>query len=217
MPDGKAAVWRTRDGGDTWQALREGLPQENAFFGVLRQAMATDPLEPAGVYFGTSSGTLYASADEGDSWTLIAQHLPTILRWRRWSSTRRQAGGHRPSMRRRCDRSVSCQPAGVLVDLFPGVAAAGRGGRATVARDDRRARRALAGHARPLCDSTPRIRRHINVFVDGERARAGDPAAPGRGGVRPDGDQRRLTALTDPDFLRMASLSCALARWSNLN
>ena len=50
----------------------------NAFFGVLRQAMATDPLEPAGVYFGTSTGTLFASADEGDSWRPIAQYLPTI-------------------------------------------------------------------------------------------------------------------------------------------
>ena len=79
VPDGKAAVWRTRDRGDTWQAMRNGLPQENAFFGVLRQAMATDRLDPAGIYFGTSSGTLFASADEGDTWTPIAEHLPTIL------------------------------------------------------------------------------------------------------------------------------------------
>lgn len=78
VPDAKAAVWRTRDGGRTWQDLREGLPQEAAYFGVLRQAMATDRLEPAGVYFGTGSGTLYASADEGESWTAIADHLPTI-------------------------------------------------------------------------------------------------------------------------------------------
>ena len=78
VPDGQAAVWRTRDGGDSWQALREGLPQANVFFGVLRQAMATDPLEPAGVYFGTNSGALYASADEGDSWRCIARHLPLI-------------------------------------------------------------------------------------------------------------------------------------------
>ena len=55
-----------------------GLPQRNVFFGVLRQAMATDRLEPAGVYFGTNTGTLFASADEGDSWTCIAQHLPLI-------------------------------------------------------------------------------------------------------------------------------------------
>ena len=79
VPDAKAAVWRTRDGGAQWQALRRGLPQENAFFGVLRQAMATDRLAPAGVYFGTSTGALYASADEGDSWSCIAQHLPAIL------------------------------------------------------------------------------------------------------------------------------------------
>lgn len=78
VPDAQAAVWRTRDAGTTWQALREGLPQRNAFFGVLRQAMATDRLEPAGVYFGTSSGELYASANEGESWTCLAQHLPTI-------------------------------------------------------------------------------------------------------------------------------------------
>ncbi|MGI9384314.1 MAG: WD40/YVTN/BNR-like repeat-containing protein [Methyloligellaceae bacterium] len=78
VPDAKAAVWRTRDRGDSWEALREGLPQENAFIGVLRQALATDPLEPAGIYFGTSSGALYASADEGDRWACIAEHLPTI-------------------------------------------------------------------------------------------------------------------------------------------
>jgi photosystem II stability/assembly factor-like uncharacterized protein len=78
MPDARVAVWRTTDGGKTWEALRQGLPQENAFFGVLRQALATDVLEPAGVYFGTGSGELYASADEGENWTCIAQHLPSI-------------------------------------------------------------------------------------------------------------------------------------------
>ncbi len=78
VPNGQAAVWRTRDGGDSWQALRKGLPQKNAFFGVLRQAMAVDPLEPAGIYFGTNDGTLYASADEGDGWAPIAEHLPVI-------------------------------------------------------------------------------------------------------------------------------------------
>jgi len=77
-PDAKCAVWRTRDGGKTWSDLRAGLPQDNAYFGVLRQAMATDRMEPAGVYFGTGGGELYASADEGERWSPIARHLPAI-------------------------------------------------------------------------------------------------------------------------------------------
>lgn len=79
VPEGRAAVWRTRDGGTQWQALRNGLPQENAFFGVLRQAMSADTLNPAGIYAGTNTGTLYASSDEGETWACIAQHLPPIL------------------------------------------------------------------------------------------------------------------------------------------
>jgi hypothetical protein len=78
VPQAQAAVWRTRDGGQSWQDLREGLPQKEVFFGVLRQAMATDRLEPAGVYFGTNTGSLYASADEGESWRCLARHLPPI-------------------------------------------------------------------------------------------------------------------------------------------
>ena len=78
VPDGKAAVWRSRDAGQSWLALRQGLPQENAFFCVLRRAMATDRLDPAGVYFGTNGGALYASADEGDHWSCLAQALPPI-------------------------------------------------------------------------------------------------------------------------------------------
>ena len=78
VPDGKAAVWRTRDSGQTWQDLREGLPQENAFFGVLRQAMTTDSLDSAGIYFGTSSGSVYVSAYEGDSFAVVARDLPKI-------------------------------------------------------------------------------------------------------------------------------------------
>jgi photosystem II stability/assembly factor-like uncharacterized protein len=78
VPDAKAAVWRTRDGGKSWQDLRQGLPQDDVYFGVLRQAMATDRLQPAGVYFGTNTGSLFASSDEGETWSCVARHLPTI-------------------------------------------------------------------------------------------------------------------------------------------
>ncbi len=78
-PDAAAAVWRTRDGGQSWTAQRQGLPQEACFFTVLRQAMARDDRDPAGVYFGTNSGSVFASFDEGDTWQEIARHLPTIL------------------------------------------------------------------------------------------------------------------------------------------
>ena len=78
MPDGKAAVWRTRDAGSSWQRLDHGLPQEDAHVGVLREGMAIDTYDQPGLYFGTSTGQLFASADEGDTWTEIASYLPGI-------------------------------------------------------------------------------------------------------------------------------------------
>ncbi|WP_172326911.1 sialidase family protein [Mangrovicoccus sp. HB161399] len=78
-PDARAAVWKSGDAGETWRACREGLPQEACFFTVLRQAMAVGPGTPAGVYFGTNTGSVFASADEGESWQEIARHLPTVL------------------------------------------------------------------------------------------------------------------------------------------
>ncbi|MCB6177892.1 glycoside hydrolase [Rhodobacter sp. Har01] len=76
-PDAAAAVWRSRDGGASWQACRNGLPQEGCFFTVLRQGMAVAP--DAGLFFGTNSGSVFHSADEGETWHEIARHLPTVL------------------------------------------------------------------------------------------------------------------------------------------
>ena len=78
MIDGHAAVYRTTDGGDTWQKSTAGLPQDNAYISVLREAMAVDSLDPVGVYFGTSTGQLYGSRDEGRTWSIVADNLPAI-------------------------------------------------------------------------------------------------------------------------------------------
>ncbi len=77
-PGGTLAVWRTRDAGATWQPHSKGLPQEDAFMGVYRQSLCTDSMNPAGVYFGTNTGQLYASGDDGESWELLTQNLPPI-------------------------------------------------------------------------------------------------------------------------------------------
>ncbi len=77
--DGRLRVYRTEDAGASWTALTEGLPQEHAYVSVLRDAMDHDDLEPHGVYFGTSTGHLFASRDRGESWQLVAGYLPKIL------------------------------------------------------------------------------------------------------------------------------------------
>jgi len=77
-PDGRPAVFRTRDGGSSWQRLDKGMPQQHAWWTVKRQAMCADGGDPVGLYFGTTSGEIWASNDEGQTWSRIAEHLPHI-------------------------------------------------------------------------------------------------------------------------------------------
>lgn len=76
VPEASMAVWRTRDAGASWTRLTRGLPDRDAYLTVLREGLASDPLDPAGVYLITSTGQIFASADEGDSWNLLAAFLP---------------------------------------------------------------------------------------------------------------------------------------------
>jgi photosystem II stability/assembly factor-like uncharacterized protein len=78
-PDGKLRVYRSRSGGNDWEPLTRGLPQENCYVNVLRDAMAVDSLDDCGVYFGTTGGQVYGSANSGDSWTPIVRDLPAVL------------------------------------------------------------------------------------------------------------------------------------------
>ena len=77
-PEGKLRVYRSRSGGNEWEALTKGLPQRDCYVNVLRDAMAVDSLDSCGIYFGTTGGQLYASADAGDTWEAIAEHLPRV-------------------------------------------------------------------------------------------------------------------------------------------
>jgi photosystem II stability/assembly factor-like uncharacterized protein len=78
-PDGKLRVYRSRTGGNEWQELTNGLPQRDCYVNVLRDAMSVDTLDPCGIYFGTTGGQVYASADGGDSWNPIVRDLPAVL------------------------------------------------------------------------------------------------------------------------------------------
>lgn len=78
-PDGRLRVYRSRTGGNEWEALTQGLPQSDCYVNVLRDAMAVDSLDSCGVYFGTTGGQVYASADAGDTWNPIVRDLPSVL------------------------------------------------------------------------------------------------------------------------------------------
>jgi photosystem II stability/assembly factor-like uncharacterized protein len=78
-PEGKLRVYRSRTGGNEWEALTNGLPQSNCYVNVLRDAMAVDSLDPCGVYFGTTGGQVYVSANSGNSWAPIVRDLPSVV------------------------------------------------------------------------------------------------------------------------------------------
>ena len=78
-PDGKLRVYRSRSGGNEWEALTNGLPQRDCDVNVLRDAMAVDSLDKSGIYFGTTGGQVYASPDSGDTWAPIVRDLPPVL------------------------------------------------------------------------------------------------------------------------------------------
>jgi len=78
-PEAKLRVYRSRTGGNEWEALTRGLPQQDCYVNVLRDAMAADRLDRCGIYFGTTGGQVYASPDEGESWTALVRDLPAVL------------------------------------------------------------------------------------------------------------------------------------------
>jgi photosystem II stability/assembly factor-like uncharacterized protein len=78
-PEAKLRVYRSRTGGGDWEPLTKGLPQQHCYVNVLRDAMSVDQLEPCGIYFGTTGGQVYASADAGNTWDAIVRDLPSVL------------------------------------------------------------------------------------------------------------------------------------------
>ena len=78
-PDAKLRVYRTKDAGKSWKPMTRGLPQKGAYETVVRDALAADSLEPAGVYFGTRSGKVFGSSDEGKSWAAVVEGLPAVV------------------------------------------------------------------------------------------------------------------------------------------
>ena len=146
-----------------------GLPQSGAYFGVMRQAMATDRLDPAGVYFGSSNGSVYASRDEGETWTIAWRATcRRSRRSRRWLSTHER--GPAP---------VVVRLPALLVALFPDAERVVKLEVDSVEElmDALEAR--WPGMRDRLCDSSPAIRRHINVFVDGKRSKLTTPLRAG--------------------------------------
>ena len=170
-PEGKLRVYRTRDAGASWEPMSAGLPQQDAYETVLRDAMAVDALEPAGVYFGTRSGKVFGSADEGETWSALADGLPPVV-------------------------AVKTAVIGLMPLTFVISGPAARVGRQPRRGPRRRPGRLAAGGAVAAVERMPRrsatacvtergeVRPHVNIFVDGGNIRhAGGLAAPVRDGA----------------------------------
>jgi photosystem II stability/assembly factor-like uncharacterized protein/molybdopterin converting factor small subunit len=160
MPDGQAAVWRTRDAGSSWERLDRGLPQQDAHLGVLREGLAIDTFDVPGLYFGTSTGQVFASADEGESWSEIASYLPAISSVEVAVLASPLADLHHPT---------------TLPPLGPGLPRRLDVEAATVAEAIERLEERWPGMRDRLCEPGPVLRRHINVYVDRERAELDTP------------------------------------------
>ncbi len=159
MPDASAAVWRTSDRGATWTRSGEGLPQQDAYLSVLREAMARDTLDPVGIAFGTGTGQVWHSADAGISWRLVTSRpAGDLVRRVPRSWTADGASWRRCCCRAPCWR---CSPARSGVTRWRP---------ATVASALEELERAIPGIRDRLVQPGPRLRPHINVFVDGEPA-----------------------------------------------
>ena len=137
VPDGKPAVWRTHDRGASWIRADDGLPPRDAYLTVLREAMARDTLDPVGVTFGTETGQLWHSADEGRSWRMITDAPARDLGGR----------GRRPRRLTRAMATVLLPRS--LLALFPGVERRHEVAGTTVGESPGRARRGRPGDARP--------------------------------------------------------------------
>ena len=158
-PDGAPCVYTTRNGGKTWERRDNGLPKEQAWWTVKRQAMTADAGDPVGLYFGTTSGDLWGSRDEGQRWTTIARHLPQI-----YSVEAAEVSG--------APKRIGSAPMKVLIPTplrsytrAAEVDAEGATVREVLADLERR----YPGFRFRMIDEQERIRPHMRVFVNGEQ------------------------------------------------
>ena len=165
------------DAGSSWQRLDRGLPQRDAHVGVLREGMAIDSLDVPGLYFGTSTGQVFASADEGESWSEIASYLPAISSVEVAVLDVAMAEVHLPATLPPLFRDL---PRRLEVDA------------ATVDEAIDRLDERWPGLRDRLCEPGPALRPHINVYVDRERAGARHGARRALARRRDRRDQRRL-------------------------